>query len=89
MSAPINRARDIRYLPLDKATTEPGGGCWEILVDRWWSHEPGKGLLFFRKSPQCNANEGFARKVTERFHPDAEVIFVPRVYLKHDCGDYL
>lgn len=30
-----------------------------------------------------------ARSVTEKCHPGAEVIFVPRVYLKHNCGDYL
>lgn len=79
----------MRYLPLDKATAEPGEGTWEVYTDRWWAHEPGKGLLFFRKSPQCNRNENIARHVAERCHPDAEVIFVPRVYLKHDCGDYL
>jgi hypothetical protein len=80
---------EISYLPLDRATAEPANGFWEVYADRWWSHEPGKGLLFFRKSPQCNANENIARKVTERCHPGAEVIFVRRVYVKHDCGDYL
>ena len=85
----INRERDIHYLPLDKATAEPGDGFWEIYANRWWSHEPGKGLLFYRKSPQCNQFEHIARSVAERCHPGAEVIFVPRVYLKHNCGDYL
>lgn len=80
--------RAITYLPLGEATAEPGDGIWDVLADRWWSHEPGKGLLFFRKSPQCNRHESIARKVT-RHHPGAEVIFVPRVYVKHDCGDYL
>lgn len=84
----ISRAR-IHYLPLDKATTEPGDGFWEVYADRWWSYEPDKGLLFYRKSPQCNSNEAIARKVTQSCHPGAEVIFVPRVYLKHNCGDYL
>lgn len=65
---------EITYLPLDKATAEPGDGFW---------------LLFFRKSPQCNRNESIARSVTAKCHPGAEVIFVPRVYLKHDCGDYV
>ena len=83
-------SRQISYLPLDKAiTAEPTDGFWEVYVDRWWSHEPGKGLLFYGKSPQCNRNENIARQVTERCHPGAEVIFVPRVYLKHNCGDYL
>lgn len=86
--ATINRTRDIRHLPLDQATAEPGEGTWEVYTDRWWSHEPDKGLLFFRKSPQCNRNEGIARSITAKCHPDAEVVFVPRVYVRHDCRDY-
>lgn len=87
MSVTIDR-RHITYLPLDKAIAEPGDGFWDILADRWWSYEPDKGLLFFRKSPQCNRRESIARMVTEKCHPDAEVIFVPRVYLRHNCSDY-
>ena len=88
MGTQINR-RQIHYLPLEQATTEPGDGLWDVLADRWWSYEPGKGLLFFRKSPQCNRRESIARSVTQRCHPGAEVIYVPRVYVKHDCNDYL
>lgn len=88
MSTEINR-KLIKHLPLAEATAEPGDGLWDILVDRWWSYEPGKGLLFYRKSPQCNSHEAIARKITKQCYPDAEVIFVPRVYLRHDCGDYL
>lgn len=84
-----NRARVVTYLPFDKATAEPGYGFWEVYVDCWWSHEPGKGLLLFAGNPQCNQNESIARQVTQRCHPGAEVLFVPRVYLKHECGDYL
>ena len=81
--------RQISYLPLDKATAEPGDGFWYVMADRWWSYEPDKGLLFFRKSAQCNQHESIARSITAQCHPGAEVIFVPRVYVKHDCGDYL
>lgn len=81
--------RQITYLSLDKATAEPADGIWDVYVDRWWSHDPARGLLFFRKSPQCNRVKAIAENVTTRCHPDTEVIFVPRVYVKHDCGDYL
>jgi hypothetical protein len=81
--------RLITYLPLDKVVTEPGDGTWDVRTRRWWSYEPGKGLMFFRKSPQCNVSEAVARKVTEQCHPGAEVIFMPRVCLRHDCGDYV
>lgn len=86
--ADIDR-RFITYRPLDEVTRDPEEGTWKILTNRWWSYEPDKGLLFYRKSPQCNENEGLARKITKLCHPDAEVIFVPRVYLKHNCSDYI
>lgn len=78
----------IRYLPLDKATAAPGDGFWEVYADRWWAYEPEKGLIFYRKSPQCNRDERIARRVVELCHPDAEMVFVPRVYVRHDCADY-
>lgn len=83
----INR-KFITYMTLEDATREPGDGFWNILTDRWWSYEPDKGLLFYRTSPQCNRNKGCAEAVMQRCHPDAQLIFVPRVYVRHDCADY-
>lgn len=88
MSATLKRNL-IKYLPLEEVETSPGEGLWDILTNRWWAYEPGKGLLFYGKSPQCNRNESIARKVQESCHPDAELLFVERVCLRHDCGDYL
>lgn len=88
MTRPI-RASDITHVPLDQATEPPKDGWWEIYADRWWVHYPGKGLAFFRGSPQCNAHESIARSVQENCHPDAELIFVERVYVRHDCGRYV
>lgn len=82
-------AKFITYLPLNEVVREPRDGLWEILDNRWWSFYPGKGLMFYRKTPQCNTNEKIAQIVTSDCHPGAEVIFVPRVCLKHDCGDYI
>jgi len=84
---PVSR-KHINYKPLDEITKEPGEGFWEVYVDRWWSYEPDKGVLFYQKSPQCNKNEALARSVTSKYHPGAEVIFIPRAYLMHDCADY-
>jgi hypothetical protein len=79
----------INYLSLDEATTPPGNGTWDVYVDRWWCFKLGKGLLFYGKSPQCNPNESISRKVQEKCHPDAELIFVPRAYVRHNCQDYM
>jgi hypothetical protein len=84
----LNRAK-IRYVPLDVATATPGGGFWEVIADSWWAHEPGKGLLFYSQSPQCNKNEQIARAIQKKCHPQAETVFVARVYVRHDCGDYI
>lgn len=77
------------YLPLVQATETPGDGFWEIYADRWWVHYQGKGLAFFRGSPQCNSNESIARKVQKAAHPDADLIFIARAYVRHDCGRYV
>lgn len=76
-------------MTLKEATAKPGNGFWEVLVDRWWSYERGKGILFYNKSPQCNSNKSIAEHVTTKCHPNATVIFLGRVYVKHDCGDYI
>jgi hypothetical protein len=79
----------ITYKSIEEVTREPGEGTWEILTDRWWSFNPSRGLLFYRKSPQCNSSKVIADKITAECHPDATVIFVPRAYLKHNCSDYV
>lgn len=75
----------ISYVPLDVATAEPPSGTWNVYADRWWSHQPGKGLLFYRQMPQCNSNEQLARSVQRELYPDAETIYVSRAYFKHHC----
>lgn len=83
------RESEITYLSLDEATKEPDDGLWDIWARRWWVHYPSKGLAFFRKSPQCNSNESISRKIQESHHPDAELLFVERVAVRHNCGDYI
>ncbi len=82
---PALNPRLIKHMPLEAATREPDDGLWDVYVNRWWAHEPGKGLLFYGQAPQCNKRESIARSVASRCYPDAEVIFVPRVYIKHRC----
>ena len=79
----------ISYVSLEDATREPGEGFWYVLTNRWWSYKPDKGLIFYGKSPQCNRLKNIADLVTKKCHPGADVIYVPRVYVKHDCKDYM
>lgn len=85
MTTPPMPKQSIRYVPLDVATTEPPDGTWDVYANRWWCHQPGKGLLFWRQSPQCNSNEQIARSTQQKLYPDAETIFIPRAYFKHHC----
>lgn len=78
----------ITYIPLEEVTRPPRGGHWDVWANVWWSHVPGKGLMFYRKSPQCNSNETIARKLQEQLYPDAELVFVERAFLPHNCHDY-
>lgn len=86
--ADLNR-KLVKYMSLEDATREPSDGFWEVLTDRWWSYEPDKGILFYGKSPQCNKIKSIAELVTTKCHPGAELLFVPRAYVKHDCQDYM
>ena len=79
----------ITYMSLFEATMEPQSGHWEIYRRCWWVYYPGKGLAFYMKSPQCNSNESIARKVQESYHPDAELLFLERVAIPHNCNDYM
>lgn len=79
---------DRSYIPLEEATNPPTRGTWDVWVDCYWSHMPGKGLIIYRgHAPQCNAVEWIARRVGET-HPGSEIIQIPYVYLRHRCQDY-
>lgn len=78
----------LKYLPLSEVVSEPEDGHWDIWAKRWWIHQPGQGLIFYGPSPQCNRNRGMVHNLQERLYPDAEVIFVERVCIPHNCRDY-
>jgi hypothetical protein len=78
----------IRHLPLDEVVTDPGDGQWDVYTDRWWVYVPGEGLAFYGKSPQCNSNRSIAEKVMQHSWPHAELRFMERVCLRHNCSDY-
>jgi hypothetical protein len=68
------------------ATIVPEGFV-HILKDRWWSTD-GENILFFRNydSPQCNSNKEIAEQIAANHK--GQVVFMPLVYLPHNCNDY-
>lgn len=78
------------YVPLATAISPING---EALCDHWWSVHPERGICFYfqatgyarseEPSPQCNPNEGNARRLNAQFKPDHEVQFLPVVFMGH------
>jgi hypothetical protein len=75
-------------MALEEAIKPPTDGFWNVLTDRWWCVDPEKGLLFYGTAPQCNRQKSIALLLASKCWPDAEIIQIPVVYLKHDCADY-
>ena len=74
--------RDLTYLSLEEAQTPRDGAL--VMVDRWWSCHPEKGLIFWRRySPQCNTNERINKKLTAQLYPWAEAQFMHVVYVPY------
>lgn len=78
---------DLSYLPESEATTPTEGA--DVMLDRWWSVHPEKGLIFYKTySPQCNSNEQIARNICAKLYPDALVKFIPVVFVPRRMQDH-
>lgn len=85
-----------RYItvPVDVIATPREG---DTLLDRWWCHIPGRGLIFWQGrglrgwTPQCNRDRRLPDRLSARYQ-GAESIHVPIAYLgswNDDCGHTL
>ena len=79
-------------LPIQEATVPKDG--YVCLANRYWIVTENNELLFYignsRKkhycSPQCNYNES----ITKRLCKDGtKVLFIPFVFVPHNCHDYV
>ena len=74
-------------MPLSKLKTPRNGAiCYP---SSWWCVTPDQCVLFFRGSPQCNANRDVAESIQARIHQGCTVEHVEVAYLDHDCSDYV
>jgi hypothetical protein len=66
----------------------PREGIMHVMLNRWWMTD-GENILFYRSYsyPQCNHNKKIASQISEGQNRD--VVFMPIVYVPHDCSDYL
>lgn len=62
--------RAMKRVPITQVTT-PKAGLFQVYVNDWWAVSKDEEVYFFADkrspfaSPQCNANEGLARRVNE------------------------
>jgi hypothetical protein len=77
------------FVPLEE-TTALDERKERVIVNHWWVHRPGKGLMFYMSpgtknpgdfTPQCNRDERITRKIAKKLYPNDEVIFVEAVYV--------
>lgn len=81
------------FVPIEKASVPSDGPIYHY-KDRWWSHCPEQGLIFFKMrkndpgSPQCNAQKSIAWHLQKRLYPWAETVFVPSVFVRIDQREF-
>ena len=68
-------------VPIDKAV-KPFDGAY-VYCDRWWTVE-NDCILFYRGSPQCNADRRIAESFRDRMYPGADVRLLPVVYMPNE-----
>lgn len=82
----------LKFVPLDEATTPPGG-LIQHLKNRWWVVHPSKGVTYWVSgglcSPQCNSNQTVTEHFRESMYPWCEVRFISSVFRRIDPRDYV
>ena len=71
---------DLTRIPVEEAITPRNGMV--VMCDRWWIVLDGCLLFFKGFAPQCNAVEKIAKSIRDRLYPDADVRFLPLVFVK-------
>ncbi len=77
----------LRFVPIEKATIPPSG-LIEHFKECFWCVHPEKGIVFWKRSPQCNTNKLSATRIRDHMYPWAEVHFLSSVFRKINPHDY-
>jgi hypothetical protein len=78
--------------PIAQATTLPETGEFiHVIRDRYWAVTDDDCILAYKGySRQCNSNEGIVQRlISSDRHPGVKVVFLPLVFLPHNCRDYV
>lgn len=78
------------YIKIEDAIAEPTeDDFYYLMTDRFWATD-GEHIFRYRgASYQCNTNKNVVEKVVKgESHPGTHVIFLKKVWMKHDCRDF-
>jgi hypothetical protein len=74
---------DCKKLPVEKVTAPPTeSGYYELLTNRYWQVVDNCILLYRGFAPQCNENRSIVARLTGDV---GEVVYLERVWLRHEC----
>lgn len=66
----------IKLIPLDELETPKTG--YRVIAGYYWVVKDGCAMSYgLHNAPQCNMNEGVAKRLQEKLYPDAEVVQIP------------
>jgi hypothetical protein len=70
--------------------TPTTSGPWELIADRFWAVTEDDSILLYKgRSRQCNPNKEIVDKIISGAeHPGVKVVYLDRVWFKHNCSDY-
>ncbi len=81
MASDLPGFRQLSYLAPTEATRPRDGVT--VWVDRWWVGDPQRGRVCCGtdRTPQCNTNYKLAEGLRAFLYPDAQLWFVPLVFM--------
>jgi len=83
----------MKYLKIKDVVIPPTqAGFFMILTDRWWVVTSEEEIMVYKNtSPQCNKEHSIALTFigNKRYPEGCRLIYLPIVYLDHNCNDYI
>jgi hypothetical protein len=82
--------KDFIKMSLEKATSLPDDGLFNVFKNRYWVVIEGN-ILFYRSycSPQCNSNVRIMDNTALVCKYGASIKLIERVFVPHNCSDYI
>ena len=84
--------RNHMRLKIDEVTATPShDNMYELYCKRYWIVDADNNIMFHKRSgiPMCNSKEQLVASLIDSFDEPVTVQYLERVWLSHDCSDYV